>query len=236
MSTAGLTARDLRCLAREQGPKAALAVIREIARERLYMKTDQIVMLKELASDEPTATRTIRIEEAELEHVPLLAEFNRRQCNTRRTRRFETGLSEGKRALLGFRDDRLIGYFWWHDATQSPDGFYLTRFGLGLGDDEMYGYDLFIAPEHRGHGTPAEFLAGVEAELARLGYRRMFGFVDGANVPARWLYATSGYEVVLRVHTRTVLKHLLLVDGRGWLLSGRDGLRPLTVRRRGRAC
>ena len=55
----------------------------------------------------------------------------------------------------------------------------------------MYGYDLFIAPDHRGHGTPDEFLAAVEAELVRLGYHRMFGFVDSANRPARWLYATT---------------------------------------------
>ena len=60
----------------------------------------------------------------------------------------------------------------------SADGFDLSRFGLGLADGEIYGYDLFVAPEHRGRGMPAEFLAGVEPALARLGYRRMFGFVD----------------------------------------------------------
>jgi GNAT superfamily N-acetyltransferase len=227
--TAELTARDLRCLLREQGANAALALVRDIARARFYMRTDEIVVRKELAAGEPSATPTIRMEEAHPHHVPLLAEFNRRQCNTRRTRRFENGFAEGKRALLGFRDGGLIGYFWWHDAAQSDKDFYLSRFGLGLADGEVYGYDLFIAPEHRGHGTPVEFLAGVEAELVRLGYRRMFGFVDSSNVPARWLYATSGYEDVLRSRTRTVLRRLMLVDGRGWLLSGRDGLRPLRL-------
>jgi len=227
VSTVSLTARDLWCLLREQGPRAVLAEIMAIVREQLYLKTDQVVVRKELTSSAPATPRTIRIEAAEARHIPVLAEFNRRQCNVRRTRRFTTGLAEGKRALLGFRDESLIGYFWWHDATQSGDDFYLARFGLGLADGEMYGYDLFIAPEHRGSGTPAEFLAGVEAELARLGYRRMFGFVDSDNRPARWLYGTSGYEDVLRGRTRTILGRLLLVDGRGWLLSGKDGLRPL---------
>lgn len=231
MSTAGLTARDLWCLLREQSPKAALDDIRDIARGRFYMKTDQIVVRKELAPGEPSANGSIRMEEAEPHHMPLLAELNRRQCNTRRTRRFETGLENGKRALLGFGDGTLIGYFWWHDATVPADDFYLNRFGISLADGEMYGYDLFIAPEHRGHGTPVEFLAGVEAELVRLGYRRMFGFVDRSNVPARWLYATSGYEDVLRCHTRTVLRRLMLVDGQGWLLAGKDGVRPLAGRR-----
>ena len=85
----------------------------------------------------------------------------------------------------------------------------------------------FIAPEHRGRGTPAEFLAGVESELARLGYRRMFGFVDSDNRPARWLYTTAGHEDVLRCRTRTILGRLMFVDGRGWLISGRHGVRPI---------
>jgi GNAT superfamily N-acetyltransferase len=228
VSTVALTARDLSCLLRERRPKAALAVIRDIARGRFYMKTEQIVVRKELSSAEASATGTVRIEEAEPHHLPVLAEFNRRQCNTCRTRRFDRGLAQGKRALLGFRDGELIGYFWWHDATQAGDDFYLARFGLGLADGEMYGYDLFIAPEHRGRGTPAEFLAGVEAEIARLGYRRMFGFVESWNRPARWLYATSGYEDVLHCCTRSVLRRLIHVDGRGWLVSGKNGLRPLT--------
>ncbi|HEX7300429.1 MAG TPA: GNAT family N-acetyltransferase [Solirubrobacteraceae bacterium] len=211
-----MTAVDLSLLWREQGPKAALAFLRDIARAQLYVKSDEMVLLKELASDDPTATRTIRLEEADAHHLPLLAEFNRRQCNTSRTPRFEKGLAEGKRALLGFRDGRLIGYIWWHDATQAVNGFYLSRFGVELADDDVYGYDLFIAPEHRGRGTPAEFVASVEAELARRGYRRMYGFVDGGNMPARWLWTTSGHEVVMRRHTRRVLRRLMFVEGRGW--------------------
>lgn len=227
MNTVVLTARDLWCLLRQQRPKAALDDIRDTARERIYMTTEQVVVRKELAPAEPSATRTIRIEEARPEDLPALAEFNRRQCNTRRTRRFGQGLANGRRALLGYRDGDLIGYFWWHDATLARGDYYLARFGLGLADREMYGYDLFIAPEHRGGGTPAEFLAGVEAELARLGYRRMFGFVESKNRPARWLYATSGYEDVLRSRIRTVLRRLIHVEGRGWLVAGKHGVRPL---------
>ena len=74
---------------------------------------------------------------------------------------------------------------------------------------------------------PAEFLANVESELARLGHRHMYGFVDSDNMPARWLYQTRGYEVVHRCRTRTVLKRLMLVDGTAWL-SGRKGMRPLS--------
>jgi GNAT superfamily N-acetyltransferase len=201
------------------GATAALAHLRDIARSQLYAKTDEIILRKELDGDEPTANGAIRLEEAGAHHLPLLADFNRRQCNTSRTDRFAAGLADGRRALLGFRDDELIGYFWWHDAT--VDGCYLSRFGVDLAADEVYGYDLFIAPEHRGRGTPVQFVAGVEAELARRGYRRLYGFVDRANVPARWLWTTSGHESVMCARTRRFMRWLMHVEGRGWVRSPR---------------
>jgi GNAT superfamily N-acetyltransferase len=227
VNTVRVTARDFWCLLREVSPKAALAYLWDIVRSQLYLETDEVVVRKQFPADQPATTGAIRLEEAQSHHLALLAEFNRRQCNTSRTRRFETGLAEGRRALLGFRDGELIGYFWWHDAAQAGDGFYLTRFGVHLADDEVYGYDLFVAPEHRGRGTPVEFLAGIEAELVRLGYRAMYGFVDARNVPGRWLWASSGYGDVMRARTRRVVRRLMLVEGRGWLVSGRHGMRPL---------
>jgi GNAT superfamily N-acetyltransferase len=230
VNTARVTARDIWCLWQEVGPKAALGALGDIARSQVYLESDEIVLVKELDAAPPPADGALRLEEADTSHLPLLAEFNRRQCNTSRTHRFAKGLAEGRRGLLGFRDGELMGYFWWHDAAQAVDGFYLTRFGVRLAEDEMYGYDLFIAPEHRGRGTPAAFVAAVEAELARLGYRRMYGFVDGRNVPARWLWATRGHQVVMRARTRRILRRIMLVDGRGWSLRTRRGMRPLRPR------
>jgi GNAT superfamily N-acetyltransferase len=230
VNTARVTARDIWCLWREVGRKAALTTLRDIARSQVYLESDEIILLKELDAVQAPDNGTVRLEEAGTRHLPLLAQFNRRQCNTSRTQRFARGLAEGRRGLLGFRDGELIGYFWWHDAALAAGGFYLTRFGVRLAEDEMYGYDLFIAPEHRGRGTPVAFVAAVEAELARLGYRRMYGFVDGRNVPARWLWATRGHQVVMRARTRRILRCVMLVDGRGWSLRTRRGLRPLRPR------
>ena len=106
------TARDLWCLLREQGPGPPLAEARDVLRRRFYMKDDQLVVRQELVPDDaPPGAGAIRMELAAPHHLPVLAEFNRRQCNTRRTHRFVSALADGKRALLGFRDGRLIGYF-----------------------------------------------------------------------------------------------------------------------------
>jgi hypothetical protein len=182
-----VTARDFWCLLRQVSPKAALAYLWEIVRSQLYLATDAVIVRKQFAAEPPTATGAIRLQEAQAHHLPLLAQFNQRQCNTARTHRFATGLAEGRRALLGF-----------------------------------------VAPEHRGRGTPVEFLAAIEGELVRLRYRAMYGFVDARNVPGRWLWASSDYADVMRGRTRRVLRRLMLVEGRGWLVNGRQGMRPLT--------
>lgn len=233
MSRARATARYIWSLLREAGPKAAFASLRGIARSQVYATTDEIILRKDLDPAEP-ATNGIRFEDADARHLAALAEFNRRQSSPQRTARFASGLANGRRAILGFRGDELIGYFWWHDASQTGKGFYLARYGLELGDDEVYGYDLFIAPEHRGRGTPVAFVTGVESRLARMGYRRMYGFVDRANVPARWLWQTCGHESVSCARTRRILRRFMIVDGRGLLVVGRHGPRPLALRPRPR--
>jgi len=225
MTSARLAARDLSRHWREHGPKAALEYVRHIVGAQLYLESDEIVVVKDLPEPDPAGTRRIRLEEARLHDLPMLAEFNRRQSNATRTDRFAAGLEGGKRALLGFRDGTLIGYIWFYDASHPAEDRYLDRFGVRLGEGEVYGDDLFIAPEQRGHGIPAAFVAGVEAELVRLGYRRMYGFVDARNTPARWFWTTSGYTIVTRRHTRRVLRWFEVVEGEGWLHSLRELLR-----------
>jgi GNAT superfamily N-acetyltransferase len=228
------TARDLWLMFREQGPKAPLADIRDMVRSRLYFTNDQLVVKKELGGSEPAAVRTaLRVETADMSHLPVLAAFNRRHCNTRRTHGFQTSLAAGERAMLAFVGDELIGYFWWLDAERAADGFYLNRFGITLTDEEVYGYEFVVAPEHRAGGTAAAFLATAESELARLGYRRIYGCVESWNLPARWLYSIQGYEVVRRSRTRTVLGRLILVEGSAFLSVGK-GLRPLRTSLAGR--
>jgi GNAT superfamily N-acetyltransferase len=226
MSAVRLAARDLWRHWREQGPRAALTYARHILTAQVYLESDEIVLSKDLPPAEPAVTGAMRLEEAQAHHLPMLAEFNRRQCNATRTHRFTTNMSEGKRALLGFRDDTLMGYIWWHDSSYTANDCYLSRFGVALADGDVYGDDLFIAPEHRGHGTPAAFVAAVEAELVRLGYRRMYGFVDATNMPARWLWTTSGYKLVKRRHTHRVLRRFVLVEGEGLLRPRRELLGP----------
>jgi len=223
----GRTAHDLWLMFREQGPKAPLVDVRDTIRNRLYVANDQLVVKRELGGTEtPPAGAAVRLEAADMGHLPLLAEFNRRQCNTRRTHGFRTNLAAGERPLLALMGDELIGYFWWMDARRAARGYYLDRFGITLRDKEVYGYEFAVAPEHRAGGTASAFLSMAHAELSRLGYERIYGCVESWNLRARWLYSIQGYETIRRAKTHTILGRLLLVDGTVFVLAG-NGVRPL---------
>ena len=71
---------------REQGPRAALTYVWKIARAQVYLEQDEIVVRKDFARDDPPAPGPVRLEEAQPHHLPMLAEFNRRQANAMRTR------------------------------------------------------------------------------------------------------------------------------------------------------
>ena len=70
---------------------------------------------------------------------------------------------------------------------------------MELQDGDVYGFDFFLAPEHRGDGRAVEFLHAIETRLRGRGHDRLWGYVRGDNRPARWLYSMRGYEVVKHV-------------------------------------
>jgi GNAT superfamily N-acetyltransferase len=222
-------AADLRGVHREHAERgrlhAARGTLAEVIQARVYRTGEELMLRQRLVADDTAAGGRVHVRPATAADLAALADLNRRLSRTRVTPVFERRLAVGRPALLGFVDDKLIGYFWWLDpahASRKPE---LQHFGVRLARDDVYGHSFLVAPEHRGRDAAA-FLAAVEAELARLGYRHMYGGVEASNRPARWLYSIRGYEVVARARTRTVLGRLRVVDGRVYLVQG-DDLRPL---------
>lgn len=201
-------ATDLRCLYAQHGLRATIAKVARRPLASLYSSGERLVLVKDLADVPPLAVEpTLRFERLGERHLPALHELNRRRCYTRRTRQFAADLHDGCTGMVAFRDDELVGYYWWVDADTGRDHRDLTRLGLGieLAADEVYGFDFFILAEHRGGGGAVEFLHAVESGLHELGYERLWGYVDAANRPARWLYTMRGYRPVRGVTSRTVL-------------------------------
>jgi hypothetical protein len=223
------TARDMWLLYRREGWRAPLADVRDAAWARIYTSNDQLIVKQELAvSNGSSGERGLRIEVGDRRHPPVLAESTARVQHTAHAR-VRAGAGGGPPRVPRVLDDRLIGYFWWLDPEQASRSYHVTRLGMELADDEMYGCEFYIAPEYHAGGTAASFLAGVESKLAELGYRSMYGTVESWNRRARWLYSLGGYRVVRRCRSPTLLQRIVLLDGKAYLSVG-DSVRPIDPR------
>jgi GNAT superfamily N-acetyltransferase len=192
---------DLRCLARRDGARGAL---REAARgiaETVRANGDLLVLAKRLddvASIDFAGALTL--EQLRPRSLPALAALNRRECRSRADARFAAYLAQGYRGFVARSAGEVVGYYWWLDRRIDPGHEQLTPLGIELGDRDVYGFDFFLAEDHRGDGNAHQFLEHVETELRGMGYALLWGYARADSRAARWLYAVRGYEVVRSVH------------------------------------
>lgn len=186
--------RDVACLVRRDGLRTTLGKVATATR-----RAELLVVAKRLDAIQAIAfAPRLQISEIGPDSLPLLADLNRRRCDTRANERFAGDLARGARGFVAHDDGRLAGYYWWSDHDHP----HLRRLGLTLAHGDVYGFDFFLAEEHRGDGRAVEFLYAIETALRDRGYHCLWGYVRGDNRPARWLYSARGYEVVKRVHVR----------------------------------
>jgi GNAT superfamily N-acetyltransferase len=186
-------ARDFACLVRRDGLRTTLGKVAGARRAELLVVTKHLDSVDAIAF----APR-LQISEIGPDSLAALADLNRRRCHTRANARFADDLDRGAHGFLAHVDGRLAGYYWWSDRDHP----HLRRLGLTLGDGDVYGFDFFMAEEHRGDGRAVEFLYSIETALRDRGHSCLWGYVRSDNRPARWLYSARGYEVVKRVHVR----------------------------------
>jgi GNAT superfamily N-acetyltransferase len=229
-------------LRHEAGRRWRRAKIRRLAahaRRAVWRRYDDIfVVVKELdATPPPTDGRPLRLAMADARHVAQMATLFQGHDGFDMTAGeladlFASRMASGPGAVLSYLDDELIGFLWWADAEAMPrvEPLLNVRFGIRLGARDVYAFGLFVTPERRADGTSTWFLASAEAELARLGYTRMLGYVLRANRAARWLFAITGHQSLGPFKSSVVLSRLLRVNGALYLV-GRDRFKHLGLTR-----
>ena len=128
-------------------------------------------------------------------------------------------LSRGDRCFMAFDDDNPIGMIWWVDGMEVARRGHaqVERFGIALGPEDVYSYDLYLLPSERGGGAATAYFAAFEADLARRGYANVFGWVDERNREARWLYALRRLEAERIVTSHVVLRRFRLTEGHAFV-------------------
>jgi GNAT superfamily N-acetyltransferase len=188
--------RRLRRYLQTNGARRTAAAIWSRLRRLAYLQERVIVIVGELDSIVvPWREADLRLVDLRAEHLPELAELNRRRGRPEVDARFARYVADGFHGFVAYGDDQLVGYYWWVDRdgpTLFPD---LRKrwLGIELGEGDVYGSDFFLLDEHRGRGVADDFLYRVERSLHERGYSRLWGYVASDNRPARWIYSTRGY-------------------------------------------
>jgi GNAT superfamily N-acetyltransferase len=191
----------------------------------VYAKHTELVLVKRLDGGltAPYRHNELRIAPVTPGHAPLLKRFNATHRTKRKVVASARYLECGYRGFLAFLDEELIGYWWWvsNETDRTITHPCVERFDLRLKDDEVFAFDYFIAPDYRAQGTAVKFLSLIYAELAALGYRGVWGSVDAANAPARWVYMALGNKVVRRNIAHEIFSSLLFQDRRAFIRNTR---------------
>ena len=164
------------------------------------------MLRKELDAIAGARAVDLRMEDLRADHLADLSVLNRRRGARGADSRFARYLQEGFEGFVGYRDDELVGYYWWVDSARGarfPD-LREKQLGIELAEKDVYGSDFYLLDEHRGGGVAAAFLRHIETAIHDRGYARIWGYVVSENRPARWIYSTRGYEPMWTVTRRRV--------------------------------
>lgn len=200
---------------REGGVRKTARLAASLLWSYVHERQPVIVLLKDLGTVKVRARESdLRFERVERRHLPALAELNREREERRADARFAADIDNGYEGLVAFRDDRLVGFYWWVDGESAPPtsrwsiGAAIDELGLDidLAEGDVYGADFYVAEADRPGGTAQAFLDHVETLLRDRGYERLWGYVIEDNRPARWTYSLRGYQPMWRVvRTRTLM-------------------------------
>ena len=114
-----------------------------------------------------------------------------------RRERVERCFRLGYGSFAMVRDGNVIGDLWYVSrATSGAPRLHphLQWFGIDLGPDEVYMFDMQVDPKERGNSLTTWFLTSVLFRLRDSGYNKAYGYFAAQNVPALWVHRLIGYE------------------------------------------
>lgn len=114
-----------------------------------------------------------------------------------RHERVERYFRLGYRSYAMVRDGVVIGDLWYvtrGTSDHEPLHPHLRWFGIDLGPDEVYMFDMQVNQEERGNSLTTWFLTSVLHRLRDSGHARAYGYFAAHNVPALWVHRLVGYK------------------------------------------
>lgn len=130
----------------------------------------------------------------------------------------------GCRVLFMFVAGQPAGYIWYVDAQQERPLPELAQFRITLTGRDVYLFNFYVSPAARGSQQATKLLRLALGRLGAQRYEQAYGCVERGNVPARWLYSSTGWTSLREVSVWTFLSCLRFAGGR-WFVNPKV-LRP----------
>jgi GNAT superfamily N-acetyltransferase len=172
--------------------------VRSACRTALYKRERIVPVEKDLSELKPLPERPagdgLRV--VDLGHESFGESGLRHPLASRRERAPEF-LRRGYRNLVLARNGDVVGDVWYvtrATARTREAHPHVQKFGLDLGDDGVYLFDMHVSSGARGGGLATYFMAAALSHLRERGMRRAYGYFVADNLPALWVHRLLGWR------------------------------------------
>lgn len=181
----------------------------------ILRRVDVVAADLDLAAKEPTTAEVTQIEKASLPAYLALRPHASREVVVHR-------LQQGQQCYALWVDAAIVSVCWVATGPVRID--YLNAV-LVLAPTDVYMFDAYTAPAHRGHTLAADVYRQIMWNSCRHGMRRSVGLLAVENRPGR--------QVVLKLGWRVIGRYTLVRAGpwRRWMLVSSHGEKALPVLR-----
>ncbi|PLX82015.1 MAG: hypothetical protein C0617_15255 [Desulfuromonas sp.] len=111
----------------------------------------------------------------------------------------------GYRTVAMIRNGKVVGDLWYvsRDAARTPEIHpHVKWFGIDLGPDEVYMFDMHVVADERGEGLATYFMGSVLHHLQKRNVRKAYGYFAAHNTPALWVHRLVGFRELSRFTVR----------------------------------
>ncbi len=200
--------------------KKNLKRLHNLFHDFVYQEFEEVVFKKTLAAESfKVKNPDVQAVEGDAEQIdaflasdPYLKRYRARAKNY---------LHNNFRVTMAMLGEKPIGFVWWTDSqVDTPESVHphVERFGIELGEKDVYGFDLQILPQNHGDNVAGDFFHLYKMQLLSLGYQIVWGCAEKDNLPAMWLHRMQRHEAVRTIRSQKILGRFLRsdLDGGAW--------------------
>lgn len=199
--------------------------LQNLFHDYVYQEFEEVVFKKTLAAENfKIKNSDVRAVEGGAQQID---DFLASDAYLKRYRsRAKNYLANNFRVTMAMLGEKPIGFVWWTGSQADSSECvhpHVERFGIELGEKDLYGFDLQILPQYQGDNVAGDFFHLYKMQLLSLGYQIIWGCAEKDNLPAMWLHRMQRHEAVRTIKSQKILGGFLRsdLDGGAWYLKNR---------------